>query len=101
MVEGSDRDTQDVFQQSKSMKSEVWGHILGFIRVLRGSSLKADTLSAKKCWKKVATNGGNTSNLLSHLRNHNPQLQSKQVTGNFVMGGTAIACLLNSLIAGQ
>ncbi len=74
VVEGSDGATQDIFQPSMRIRSEVWQYS-GFDKSAEGK-LTEDEYSV--CRKNVTANSGNTSNLHSHLRDHHPQLQSAQ-----------------------
>ncbi|KAL2097669.1 hypothetical protein ACEWY4_006876 [Coilia grayii] len=62
-------------------KSEVWAYF-GFAKDVTGQLIEDNSPICKTCGKKVAAKGGNTTNLMSHLRDRHiqlfRQLKSKQ-----------------------
>ena len=66
-------ESQDELVQSpKRFKSEVCVHF-GF-RQTDGKIIEDGYPICRKCVKRVAAKKGNTSNLMSHLRDHHPPL---------------------------
>lgn len=57
--------------KSKSTKSAVWA-FFGFEGDEEGKPKQEDIAICRICERKVSAKGGNTSNLLSHLKNHHP-----------------------------
>ena len=55
----------------KNTKLAVWKHF-GFKANDEGKPKDEDTAICRHCQKTVVAKGGNTSNLLTHLRNHHP-----------------------------
>ncbi|MBN3300633.1 ZBED1 protein, partial [Amia calva] len=60
----------------KKLKSAVWEYF-GYPKNERGVVLEDGYPVCKKCGRRVAANGGNTSNIFSHIREHHPSVQIK------------------------
>ena len=63
----------DLVSKPGARKSPVWEHF-GFQADENGKPVDKDHPRCKLCSRAVATKGGNTSNLLSHLRNAHPAI---------------------------
>lgn len=61
-------------------KSPVWEYF-GFEADDKGKPVNEDRPFCKKCLRTVATKSGNTSNLLSHLRNAHPEVYKRMKGG--------------------
>ena len=57
--------------KTKATKSAVWEHF-GFERGDDGRPKQEEVGTCWLCKKNVSAKGGNTSNLLTHLKNHHP-----------------------------
>ena len=67
---------QGIFPSSKGTKSEVWAYF-GYYKNAQGQLVEDGSPICRSCEKKVVARGSNTSNLLTHLRDHHPQLFSE------------------------
>ena len=65
--------TAELVSKPGAKKSSVWEYF-GFEADDEGKPVNEDRPICKKCSRTVATKSGNTSNLLSHLRNAHPEV---------------------------
>lgn len=63
---------QEIFRPSKK-KSEVWAYF-GFMKDANGQLIENHLPVCKTCRRKVSAKGGNTTNLMVHLRDKHAQL---------------------------
>ena len=71
MAEGG---CDSIFPPSKRTKSEVWAIL---VIIAQGQLDEDGSPICRSCKKKVVASDYNTSNLLTHLCDHHPQLFSK------------------------
>ena len=75
MAEGGE--PPKLFPPSKRTKSAVWEYF-GHRKKPDGHGLKEEGRpTCKTCLRTVAARGGNTSNIIAHLREHHPSLYAK------------------------
>ena len=82
MVEGG-RDSSgphSIFLPSKRTKTKFWAYF-GHYKNAQGQLVEDGSPICRSCKRKVVAKGGNTSNLLSHLRDHHPELLSECKVG--------------------
>jgi len=73
MAESTDS-MQGIFHPTKRTKSEVWAYF-GFFKNAEGQLVEDNYPVCRTCKKKVSAKGSNTTNLLTHLCKHHPQLR--------------------------
>ena len=75
-------DHEEIVQSPKRLKSEVWAYF-GFRQGPDEKIIDDGFPICRKCGKKVSAKGGNTSNLMAHLRDNHPLLYRECKVSSF------------------
>lgn len=67
---------QDLYLPAKRTRSEVWTYF-GYYKNAEGQLIEDTFPVCRTCKKKVSAKGSNTTNMLTHLRDHHPHLYSQ------------------------